>query len=41
MQLIYSNANVQDDAGDDENQQQFGQAMHTTKLIDSSESLRV
>jgi len=29
MQLTISNANVQDDAGDEENQQQFGQAMHT------------
>ena len=41
MQLIDSNANMQDDVGDEENQQQFGQAMHKIKLIDSSESVKI
>ena len=41
MQLTDSNANVQDDARDEENQQHSSQAMHKIKLIDLSESLKV
>ena len=40
MQLTYFYCNVQD-AWDEKNQQQFGQVVHTIKLIDMSESVRV
>jgi len=40
MQLTDLYCNVQD-AWDEENQQQIGQVVHTIKLIEMSESLKV